>query len=71
MVQVGAFSTRVAADAFSEKVAKAGYSISVVSGQTLHRVLVQAGPTKEEAVTLATRMNRSGFQGAFIVPPRQ
>ncbi|MDR1977364.1 MAG: SPOR domain-containing protein [Synergistaceae bacterium] len=70
MVQVGAFSTRAAADAVSQQVTKAGYSATVVAGKSLHRVLIQAGPTREDALALATRMSQTGFQGAFIVPPR-
>ena len=70
MVQVGAFSTQSAAGSFSERVSKAGYTTSVVSSKTLFRVLVQAGPTKEDALKLATQINQAGFQGAFIVPPR-
>jgi cell division protein FtsN len=71
MVQVGAFSTQAAANAVSQRITKAGHSATVVAGKNLHRVLVQAGPTREDALTLATQMSQSGFQGAFIVPPRQ
>jgi cell division protein FtsN len=70
MVQVGAFSTQGAANTVSQQVTKAGYSATVVPGKNLHRVLVQAGSTREEALTLATRMSQIGFKGAFIVPPR-
>jgi cell division protein FtsN len=71
MVQVGAFSTPAAANAVSQQVTKAGYSATVVAGKILHRVLIQAGPTREDALTLATQMSQNGFRGAFIVPPRQ
>ena len=71
MVQIGAFSTKAAADAVMQQVSKAGHSATVISGKTLHRVLVQAGATRNEALTMATRMSQSGFPGAFIVPPRQ
>jgi cell division protein FtsN len=70
-VQVGAFSTRVAADAFLRQVTQAGYEGAVVSGKTLHRVLVQGESSREETLALATRMSRNGFPGAFIVPPKQ
>ena len=69
MVQLGAFSTLAAAQSFAEQVTKAGYVPMVISGNPLHRVLVQAGASKDDALKLATRMNESGFRG-FVVPPR-
>jgi cell division protein FtsN len=71
MVQVGAFSTQAAADAFSQQVTKAGYKATVVSSRTLHRVLVQGEDSREATLALATRMSQNGFRGAFIVTPRQ
>jgi cell division protein FtsN len=71
MVQVGAFSTQTAANSVSQQVTKAGYSAMVVAGKNLHRVLIQAGSTREDALGLATQMSQIGFKGAFIVPPRQ
>jgi cell division protein FtsN len=71
MVQVGAFSNKAAAEAVSQRFTKAGYTAAVTSTQTLHRVLVQAGSTREAAESLAARLGQSGYQGAFIVPPRQ
>jgi cell division protein FtsN len=71
MVQVGAFSNRAAAEAVLQRFLKAGYTAAVTSTQTLHRVLVQAGSTREAAESLAARLGQSGYQGAFIVPPRQ
>jgi cell division septation protein DedD len=71
MVQVGAFSTQAAAEAFLQRVTKAGYEGVVVSSKTLHRVLVQGEASREETLVLATRMSQNGFRGAFIVPPRQ
>ncbi len=71
LVQVGAFSTQAAAEAVVQQLGKAGYSGRIISGRTLHRVLVQAGATRDEALATATKMSKSGFQGAFIVPPRQ
>jgi len=71
MVQVGAFSTNVAADAVVEQLTEAGHTVTVDSGRTLHRVLVQAGPTRQDAMNLAARLAQSGFSGAFIVPPRR
>ena len=70
MVQVGAFSTQAAAQNVAQQATKAGHTATIVSGRTLHRVLVQSGSTREEALALATRLSRSGFEGAFIVPPR-
>ena len=49
MVQVGAFSTPAKANAVSQQVTKAGYSATVVGGKNLHRVLIKAGPTREDA----------------------
>ncbi len=71
MVQVGAFSTRAAADVVQQQMVKAGYTTNIISGKTLHRVLVQAGATRDEALAQASKISKSGFQGAFIVPPRQ
>lgn len=71
MVQVGAFSTQAAADAVQQQLGKAGYTARIISGRTLYRVLVEAGSSRDEALTMATRIGRSGFEGAFIVPPRQ
>ena len=71
MVQIGAFSTRASANAISQQVTKRGYSATVITGKNFHRVLIKAGPTREEALALATQMSKNGFQGAFIVPPRQ
>ena len=71
MVQVGAFSNKAAAEAVMQRFIKAGYTAAVTSTQTLHRVLVQAGSTREAAELLAARLGQSGYQGAFIVPPRQ
>jgi cell division protein FtsN len=71
MVQVGAFSTQAAADAFSRQVTKAGYKATVVSSKTLYRVLVQGENSRKETLALATQMSQNGFRGAFIVPPRQ
>jgi cell division protein FtsN len=70
MVQIGAFSTRAAADNVVNQVTQAGHTANVLSGTTLHRVLIQAGPTKQDALNLATRMGQSGFPGAFVIPPR-
>lgn len=69
-VQVGAYSTRAAADSVVEQLKKAGYPGTIVSGKTLSRVLVQAGATRDNALATATKLSRSGFPGAFIVPPR-
>ena len=67
MVQVGAYSTRAAAETVSKEVVQAGYTATVVSGR-LHKVLIQAGSTRQEALNLAARL-RPEFPGAFIVPP--
>jgi cell division protein FtsN len=69
MVQVGAFSTPAAAEAVVQQLGKAGYQATVLPGK-LNRVLVPAGSTRAEALTQAEKMSKSGFQGAFIVPPR-
>jgi len=70
MVQVGAFSTPSAAETVLERVTKTGHTAAVFSGKTLHRVLVQAGPTKQDALNLATKLGHGEFPGAFVVPPR-
>ena len=70
MVQVGAYSTKAAAESIRQQAVKSGFTASIASGRSLHRVLVQGGATREEALALATRLSKMGFQGAFIVPPR-
>ena len=70
MVQVGAFSTSPAANSVLKQLTQAGHTAIVVPSRTLHRVLVQAGPTKQDALNLATRLGQTGFPGAFVVPPR-
>jgi len=68
-VQIGAYSTRAAAEAVVRRVTQAGYTAAVVSGRTWYRVLVQAGSTRQDAVNLAAHMGRGGYPGAFVVPP--
>lgn len=70
MVQVGAFSTKEAAEAVTQQLTQANYATTLLSGKTLYRVLVQAGSTRDEALAQATKLAKIGFQGAFIVPPR-
>jgi cell division protein FtsN len=70
MVQVGAFSTPSAAQSVLKQLTQAGHTAVVVPSRTLHRVLVQAGPAKQDALNLATRLGQTGFPGAFVVPPR-
>jgi cell division protein FtsN len=67
-VQVGAFSMRSAADDVARQLAKDGRSAEVISGKTMHKVLIGAGG-KDEASALAARMDRSGFPGAFVLSP--
>jgi rare lipoprotein A len=68
-VQVGAFSTKAAADDVARRISKDGHSVAVVSGNRVHRVLVSAA-SGSEASALAARMDRSGFPGAFVISPR-
>jgi cell division protein FtsN len=68
-VQVGAFSTPAAAAAVAQELSRAGYEPIVLHGK-LNRVMVQAGSTRAEALAQAAKMGKSGFRGAFIVPPR-
>ena len=68
-VQVGAFSTRESAVEVSRKLSQSGYKASVVSGTKFHKVLVQAGSTKQDAARIASRLDKEGFPGAFSVPP--
>jgi cell division protein FtsN len=67
-VQVAAFSTKTAADDVARQLSKDGRSARVVSGKTVHRVLIRAND-KNDASALAARMDRSGFPGAFVVAP--
>jgi cell division septation protein DedD len=70
MVQVGAFSMKSAADGVARQLSQDGHSVKVVSGKTIHRVLIMA-KDKNDASALATRMDRSGFIGAFVISPKQ
>jgi cell division protein FtsN len=70
MVQIGAFSTLEAADAVVQQATKAGHTAAVTSNRTLHKVLIQAGPTRDDALKLAQKLGQAGFPGAFVVPPR-
>jgi cell division septation protein DedD len=67
MVQVGAFSTPAAAAAVAKQLTEAGYRSVVLPGK-LNRVAVQAGSTKKDALDQATKMGKSGFEGAFVIP---
>jgi len=69
-IQVGAFSTLAAAKTFSEQVSKAGYKSTVVPSSAWHRVIVEAGTTRDEAQKLVEQINRSGFPEAFVVSPK-
>lgn len=69
LVQVGAFSSKEAANDVSRKLSQAGYQVSIMSGVRFHRVMVQAGPARQDAVALASRLDKDGFPGAFSVPP--
>ena len=71
MVQIGAYSTNAAAEAVLGRITQAGYRAIVVPGRTWNRVLVQAGPTRQDAMNLAARLGRTGYPGAFPVPPRR
>jgi cell division septation protein DedD len=69
MVQVGAFSTKSAADDVARRLMKEKRSVTVVSGKTRHRVLLRAG-SGGEASALAAQMDRSGFPGSFVISPK-
>ena len=69
MVQIGAFSTNAAAQTALRRVVQDGHRATIVSGNRWHRVMVYAGPTNQDAVNLAAQLNRSGYVGAFTVPP--
>jgi len=71
MVQIGAYSTRAAAESVLSRVTQEGHRAVVESGRMWHRVLVQAGPTRQDAESLAARLGQSGYPGAFIVPLRR
>lgn len=68
-VQVGAFSAKASATDVSRKLSQSGYKVSILSGVRFHRVMVQAGPTRQDAVTVASRLEKEGFVGSFPVPP--
>lgn len=68
-VQVGAFSAKESAVEVSRKLTQSGYKVAILSGVRFHRVMVQAGPTRQDAVALASRLEKDGFPGAFSVPP--
>ena len=68
-VQVGAFSSKESAVEVSRKLSQSGYKVSVSSGVRFHRVVVQAGSSRQEALTLASRLQKEGFPDAFSIPP--
>lgn len=68
-VQVGAFSTKESAVEISRKLSQSGYKVSVSSGVRFHRVVVQAGSSRQEALTLASRLQKEGFPDVFSIPP--
>lgn len=68
-VQVGAFSAKASATEVSRKLSQSGYKVSILSGVRFHRVMVQAGPTRQDAVNVASRLEKEGFVGSFPVPP--
>jgi len=70
MVQIGAFSTNAAAQTALRRVTQDGHRATIVSSGRWHRVMVYAGPTNQHAADLAAQLGRSGYQGAFAVPPR-
>lgn len=68
-VQVGAFSTKESASEVSRKLSQSGYKVSILSGVRFHRVVVQAGSSRQDALTLASRLHKEGFPDAFSIPP--
>ena len=68
-VQVGAFSSKESAVEVSRKLSQSGYKVSVSSGVRFHRVVVQAGSSRQDALTLASRLHKEGFPDAFSIPP--
>ena len=68
-VQVGAFSSKESAVEVSRKLSQSGYKVSVSSGVRFHRVVVQAGSSRQDALTLASRLQKEGFPDAFSIPP--
>ena len=68
-VQVGAFSTKESAVEISRKLSQSGYKVSILSGVRFHRVVVQAGSSRQDALTLASRLHKEGFPDAFSIPP--
>ena len=68
-VQVGAFSTKESASEVSQKLSQSGYKVSILSGVRFHRVVVQAGSSRQDALTLASRLHKEGFPDAFSIPP--
>ncbi len=68
-VQVGAFSSKESAVEVSRKLSQSGYKVSVSSGVRFHRVVVQAGSSRQDALTLISRLQKEGFPDAFSIPP--
>ena len=68
-VQVGAFSSKESAVEVSRKLSQSGYKVSVSSGVRFHRVVVQAGSSRQDALALASRLHKEGFPDAFSIPP--
>ncbi|WP_164925151.1 SPOR domain-containing protein [Thermanaerovibrio acidaminovorans] len=65
MIQVGAFSTRAAADSLGDKLKKDGLPVVVqeaeVSGKTFFRVRVQVGGAQGDVDALSSRLQKMGL----------
>ncbi len=70
-VQVGAFSDRTSADAFSEELRKFDNRVTVLPfpsmGSTVYRVRIGQFPSMEKAKSLESRLIESGYKQAFAV----
>ena len=72
-VQIGAFSTKEAAESVRQQASKSGYSTTVaaavVGGKTLYRVTVPAGKDRASADSLSQKLQKAGFP-VFVVEVR-
>ncbi|MBQ7154041.1 MAG: SPOR domain-containing protein [Synergistaceae bacterium] len=70
-VQIGAYSTKAAAEEAAKKVRKAGYRAVVYSNPASKhvKVWVEGGPTKFYADRMVNAMKKLGYKSSFAFPP--
>ena len=72
-VQVGSFSSEANAERLAAELKERGYpafvALSLIDGQSMHRVRVGPEPDRGRAETLAERLRRDGQGGKVVEHP--